>query len=298
MAKYYEWDSGVPAYTAEEWANISNPEIPVRKTQGGYQVEPETPRKDMSDNDYFESPREMWKPEVRDYLSDAVDERMKRQIEVWGTGKGAGTRRNPRELEEIVIEGQAPTKQLAQPNTTSTRFSNRNRNRKKTTTKRASKPIDYTNPYGANRPKYERPYKPSTSQPKRASNNTTDYSNYYGPDRDKYKREFYSSKTRGEMNMIQHRYNQEREKAEEIYRKNKLAYKKGNKYYNLPNDVNYKDWMTYEGALNNRNSISSVTRFLSKNAARDIERKYGLDKLNTYRKAITAARKRGQPSYL
>lgn len=121
MAKYYDWDSGVPAYSAEEWEALSNPEIPVRKTSNGYQVEPEAPRKDMSNNDFFEAPREMWQPSVRDTFSDAVEDRNNRQIEVWGTGRGAGTRRDPRELEEVTVSAQAiPKERTSAPRKTAT----------------------------------------------------------------------------------------------------------------------------------------------------------------------------------
>lgn len=57
MAKQYDWgnwDSGETTYTPEEWDAIRHPEIPVKKTQNGYQVQPEAPKKDMSDNDYFD----------------------------------------------------------------------------------------------------------------------------------------------------------------------------------------------------------------------------------------------------
>ena len=57
MAKQYDWgnwDTRETTYTPEEWDAIRHPEIPVKKTQNGYQVQPEAPKKDMSDNDYFD----------------------------------------------------------------------------------------------------------------------------------------------------------------------------------------------------------------------------------------------------
>jgi hypothetical protein len=284
MAKQYDWgnwDTGETAYTPEEWDAIRHPEIPVKKTQNGYQVQPEAPKKDMSNNDYFddiklEAPKKMWKPDRPDTLSDALAERAARRIGE-GIGRNTKTRRAPKELKKVKKIGKASTKQVTQPKTTPTIPSNRNR--RGTTTRNVPK----LNPTNAN--------KPST-----VATPTTDYSNYYGSNEEDYMKFYKSGMSREDVIKANQKVANDRSTREKTYKEHNLPYKKGDTYYNLPKNVSFKDWANYERYLNEKNTMFSPHRKAQLEIwKKEIEKKYDLKKLNDFKNAIVAARRRSLP---